>query len=152
MAPLSGHGLRAALEDISCRFWCKYLFELAISTRLHSERCRQRGLTDGERDRRLKISAVWHNSLGGMEPRMWHIAQTTYVVPRHRGFCTLVLFIITAMRNKLHFVIGETKLFFIKTLCAHAQRGLRYLVYKCVCLSATTFSWTTCNRPAKKWN
>ena len=33
-------------------------FELAISTRLYSERCRQRGLTDGERDRRLKMSAV----------------------------------------------------------------------------------------------
>ena len=48
----------AALEDISCRFWCKYIFELAISTRLHSERCRQRGLTGGERDRRLKMSAV----------------------------------------------------------------------------------------------
>ena len=48
----------AALEDIFCRFCCKYLFQLAISTRLHSERCRQSWLTDGERDRHLKMSAV----------------------------------------------------------------------------------------------
>ena len=35
IASLSGHGfifVRAALEAISCRFWCKYYFELAIST------------------------------------------------------------------------------------------------------------------------
>ena len=28
--------VRAALEHSSCRFWCKYLFELAISTRTFS--------------------------------------------------------------------------------------------------------------------
>ena len=36
------------------------------------------------------------------------------------------------------------------TLGAHAQRGLQYLVCVSVCLSVTTFSATTRNKPAKK--